>query len=198
MPPKLSKVESENIALASRAKTLLQSRYGLWVIGLISFVESALLVPIVTDPFMVAYILFNKSRALAGVAMTVVTSVAGGVMAYVTAVFFTELILGYLEPETVAYFWELTAKLESGTFLLAFMGAVTPIPFTLVALAAGTIKGGLVMFIIGALVGRILRYGLVGYLTYRFGESALALARKHIILLSILIFAAVLSWLLTL
>lgn len=174
-----------------KAGTLIRSRYGLWFLGLLSFVESTLLVPLVTDPFMVAYIIVRKTRAVAAVLVTTLASVLGGFVAYITAAFFIDLVMSYLSPETVVYFQEMVKNYQHETFVLAFLGAVTPIPFTVTALAAGTIKGSLLLFMAGALVGRFLRYGLGGYLAYRFGDRAVVLGRKHLVLISVLTVVAV-------
>jgi membrane protein YqaA with SNARE-associated domain len=181
----LSKFNQNIEAVTKKASGLIDSRFGLWFLGLLSFVESALLIPIITDPFMAAYIMVHKTRVMAAVLVTTVTSVFGGFIAYITAAFMIDLVLNSLSPETTLAFYELIENYRNDTFILAFLGAVTPIPFTMTALVAGTIKGNLVLFLMGALVGRLLRYGIVGYLTYRFGEQTLSLARKNIGLTSI-------------
>lgn len=159
---------------------LLRSKFGLWIIGLISFIESALLVPIITEPFMVAYILVNRSRALAAVVCTTVTSVAGGVASYYMAFFFSNLVLGYLSPATLEHFSALAEQVRSETFVLTILGAVTPIPYTLVGLATGFVKAELWIFIVASFLGRGFRYALVGYLTYRFGEQAMQYITQHL------------------
>ncbi len=170
----------------NKASDLIKSRYGLWFLGILSFAESALLVPIITDPFMVAYILVHRTRAIATVAVTILTSVLGGFIAYITAAFFIDLIMPLLSLEAVTVFQDMIQRFHNDTFLLAFLGAVTPLPFTLAALAAGTIKGNILFFLLGSLAGRTLRYGIVGYLTYHLGDHAVGLIRKNIVIISIL------------
>lgn len=172
--------------ITEKASNLIKSRYGLWFLGLLSFVESSLLIPLITDPFMVAYIIVHKTRAVAAVLVTTLSSIFGGFIAYITAAFFIDLIMGYLSPETVLYFNDMVKNFQHETFALAFLGAVTPIPFTMAALVAGTIQGSLLLFIAGALAGRFLRYGIVGYLAYQFGDRAVLLARQNMGLISIL------------
>lgn len=159
---------------------LLQSRAGLWIIGLISFIESALVVPIITDPFMVAYILANRTKAFWAVIVTTVTSVVGGLVAYFMAFFFSDLVLGYFSPATLEHFSVLAEQARAETFMLSILGAITPIPYTLVGLAVGFVKGNLMMFIIASILGRGLRYAVVGYLTYKFGVHAMGHIRRHL------------------
>jgi len=159
---------------------LLQSRAGLWVIGTISFVESALVVPIITDPFMVVYILANRTKAFWAVIITTATSVAGGVASYFMAFFFSDLVLSYFSPTTLEYFVTLAEEAQAETFAITLLGAITPIPYTLVGLAVGFVKGNIILFIIASVVGRGLRYAVVGYLTYRFGTHAMEHIRRHL------------------
>lgn len=173
-------------AAVKKAGQLLRSRFGIWALGILSFGESALLLPIVTDPFMVAYIVANRARAFQAFVVTTATSVLGGVFAFLTAAFFMELIARYFSEKTAQAFHDVTALFSEGTFMLAFLGALTPIPYTLTAIVAGALEGSLVMFIVGSIIGRVLRYGIFAYLTYRFGEASLELARKNILLMSLL------------
>lgn len=161
-------------------RDLLTHRYSLSILGLISFVESALPVPIITDSFMVAYIIAHRSKVVLGVLVTTVTSVAGGVAAYLIARFFSEGILNLLSPETAAEFARLASTYADSVSLLGFLGAITPVPFTLAAVVAGILHGNIIAFIVGAFIGRIIRYGITGYLTYAFGQAALAIAERNI------------------
>jgi len=191
----LSKFNQNVEAMTRKASGLIDSRFGLWFLGLLSFVESALVIPIVTDPFMVAYIMVHRTRTMVAVLVTTLSSVFGGFVAYVTAAFMIDL-MQKLSPETIAAFNQMIENYRDDTFILGLLGALTPIPFTITALVAGTIKGNLIFFLLGAFVGRLLRYGIVGYLTYRFGERVLGLARKNILLSSIvmIILIAIYIW----
>lgn len=165
----------------------LRKPYGLWGLGAISFVESALVVPIITDPFLVAYILANKDKAVRGVLVTLITSLAGGLFAYFSAVgFFDVVIAPHLNPSTIAEIDAFSTQFVDGAFLLTLTGAVTPVPYTLVAIAAGLVQANIAVFILATILGRGLRYITVGWLTYRFGERAMAIARKRIIAATIL------------
>jgi membrane protein YqaA with SNARE-associated domain len=158
----------------------LRQQYSLWILGLISFAESALPVPIITDPFMVAYIMAHRSRATLAVIVTTLSSVAGGLAAYLAAAFFSDTVLKLLSDSMVEEFNSLVTNYSDSASLLGFLGALTPIPFTTASVVAGVLHGNIFLFIIGAAVGRLIRYGITGYLTYRFGVSALALAKQNI------------------
>ena len=190
MNPKLT-IETQVEEAAVQAGGLLRSRFGLWAIAGISFIESALLVPVVTDPFMAAYILANKGSAVKGVAVTLAASVVGGLFAYALAFLFYEYIVAeYLSGSVGAQFYEITEEFKHGVFWVTLAGAVTPVPYTLVALGAGFMKANILLFLLATIIGRGGRYILVGYLTHRYGEQALAIARRHMLLASAVLFMA--------
>jgi membrane protein YqaA with SNARE-associated domain len=187
----LTKFDYHVKLMTLKAGDLIKSRYGLWFLGLLSFVESSLLIPLITDPFMVAYILVHRTRTKAAIIVTTLSSIAGGFVAYITAAFFIDLVMNFLSSDSVAYFNSMISDYQNETFVLAFLGAITPVPFTLAALAAGAIKGNLVLFILGAFIGRVIRYTVVGYLAYRFGNQAMVIAKKNIRIISIITVIAI-------
>ena len=177
--------QKEVNGIVKKSGQLLRSKYGLWVLAAITFVDSALAFPGPVDPFLAAYIMANRQRAILAVVITVLASLIGGVMLYLFAAFFTEQLLAFFSPESFAVFNEMVQAFDQGTFMLTFLGAFTPIPYGFVAIAAGALKGSLLMFIAGSIAGRTLRFGIVGYLTYYFGEKALILAKNNLKLASI-------------
>jgi membrane protein YqaA with SNARE-associated domain len=168
----------QEVAL-SRGETLLRSRYGLYGLGLISYAESVLPIPILTDPFLVIYILANRKKTILAVAVSVFTSVLGGVTAYYIGYLFSDTFLPLLSGDTLAQFNILAARVQNETFILTLLGALTPVPYTGVAVAAGFVHGNLMAFITASLVARVLRYGLVGYLTYYFGAQCMTILKTH-------------------
>lgn len=182
-------IETQVEEAAEKAGGILRSRYGLWALGAVSFFESALPVPLLTDPFLAAYILADRRRVMAGMLVTLVTSVIGGVFAYVIAFSFYEY---FLEQYVLSHFGEqffaIAEEFKSGTFVITILGAVTPVPYTIVAMAAGFMKGNLFMFILASFLGRGFRYGIVAWLTYHYGQRALEIARRQLLLATIVCF----------
>jgi membrane protein YqaA with SNARE-associated domain len=174
-----------------RAQKILQSKFGLWLIALISFVESALPLPLITDPFLIAGVLLDRSRAFLIVFITIVSSVVGGLFAYISAILFLEVLMQFMTPAMVTEFDSLVNDTQTNTFIITILGAITPIPYTLVAWVIAALKGNVVMFIIASIIGRTLRYAVVGYSVYRFGPTASRYARRYIGLISIVIFVMV-------
>ncbi len=171
----------------SKAKDIMQSRSGLSILGSISFFESAFPLPILTDPFLVAAVLLDRLRVLRLILITTVTSVLGGVCAYFAAVWFLTDLLNMVSPELVHEFQKISEQNGAGTFIITLIGAVTPVPYTVVAWTVAVTEGSLWAFIGASFLGRGFRYCVVGYTTYRFGPAAVSYARKYIGLASILL-----------
>lgn len=175
--------------------SLLSTKYNLSILGVISFAESALPIPIITDPFMVAYIMIERGKVVRGVLVTTITSVFGGLAAFLVAAFGSDLFLRLAPAGTVAQFNSLVTTYADSASLLGFLGALTPIPFTLAAVVAGTLQANVLLFIIGAFIGRLIRYSITGYLAHRFGTVALAIAKRNALGISVIAVIAALLYL---
>lgn len=162
-----------------KAQRMLQSKGGVWFIAFISFIESALPVPILTDPFLVAGILLNRTKTVQITLLTIIFSVLGGVVAYFSALLFLETMLTILPSSVEVQFEEMVSDTNVNTFVLTLIGAVTPVPYTLAAWAVAVLQGSLLVFIIGSIIGRAFRYSIIAYCVYRFGPSAMVYARKY-------------------
>jgi membrane protein YqaA with SNARE-associated domain len=184
-----SKVEKVLVGPSvGRAQKILQSKLGLWLIAIISFLESALPVPLITDPFLIAGVLLNRKKTVLIVFITITASVIGGMFAYVLALLFLEVLMQFMTTNMVSEFDSLVNGAHTNTFVITILGAITPIPYTLVAWLIAALQGSVVMFLLASIVGRTLRYAVVGYSVYRFGPAASQYARRYIGLISIAIF----------
>ncbi len=172
----------------TKAKEVLRARSGVRVLTLISFVEATLPLPLLTDPFLAAAILVDKKNAFKLILATTISSVLGGLCAYFIALFFFETLSSLMTPGTMAQFNNLVDSSSSSTFVLTMIGAVTPIPYTIVAWVVAVLKGNIFAFLIASFLGRGLRYVIVGYCVYNFGHLAVSYAKRYIGLTSILVF----------
>jgi membrane protein YqaA with SNARE-associated domain len=181
----------------SKAQEIMASRKGLWLIAVISFIESATPIPVVTDPFMMAAILLDRANYLRTIFITTVASVLGGIAAYFTAYFFIDVLLNLFSPTVSFELARFTTNTEHSTFVLTLIGAFTPVPYTFTAWAIGLMQGSLIPFIAASIIGRGGRYIIGGWLTYRFGTQAVARARRSIGITSVIliILAAGYFWL---
>ena len=184
------KYNKEVKGLVQKTRDLLRSKYGLWFLGAFAFADSALGLPVTMDPFLVAYMVANRKKAWWGCGAVVAGSVLGGIVAYVLADFFTNQLLSILSPHVTQGFNHMVREANRGALVYSFIGALTA-PYTLVAVVAGVLKINFYVFIIGSIVGRTLRYGIVAYFVYFYGERALAMAKKNILRVSLAVIVLV-------
>ena len=169
-----------NTRTVSRAQSLMGSRSGLWLIGLISFIESSLPLPIITDPFMVAGILANRSKASLVVLVTLLSSIAGGVAAFIMARYFFAWLEVIMTSGMLEQFQGLIHMNSSNALVVTLVGSVTPIPYTVTAWVVAVGEGSIMLFIVASFFGRGFRYAIVGLCTYWFGPKALTYARRSL------------------
>jgi membrane protein YqaA with SNARE-associated domain len=175
--------EVEEVLEAStveKASEVVRARSGMAIVALVSFFESALPIPLLTDPFIIAAILLDRARTVQYVLVTTVTSALGGVAAYYMAYFFIDALLGLMPLAIVEEFQAMLNGTEISTMMLTLIGAVTPVPYTASAWAVAVLHGSILVFIIGSLLGRGFRYAIVGYCAYQFGPLAVSYAKRYI------------------
>lgn len=178
--------EIVHTSTVERAQAVMQRHSGVGLLSVISFFESALPVPILTDLFLVGAILVNRVNAKRIVIATTVASVVGGVCTYLLALYFFDFILEWFSEETIADFHNLIAANDSNTFILTLVGALTPVPYTAVVWMVAVLKGSFTAFIAASVLGRGMRYAIVGYCTYRFGPAAVSYAKRYIGIVSLI------------
>ena len=191
------KYDKEMNSIVKKAGALLRSKYGLWFLGIFTFADSALGLPFAMDPFMAAYMVANRSKALWGYVVTVAASVLGGVVMYFFAKYFIDQILALFSPQMTRGFHHLSASVDEGSFVFAFFSSFSPLPYTLVALVAGALRVNLFFFIMGSILGRAVRFGVVAYFVYFFGERAIEIAKRNILLLSAVVIVLALLYILS-
>ncbi len=183
MPPE--HVEAHIDKVGEHGAKWLRSKYASWFLAVIAFAESVF-APILIDPFLVAMILAKREKWIQYSVIAIIASIAGGIVAYILGSFFFDVVGNWLVDtfNVRSQFESIAANLASNGFVFVLIGAVTPIPYKLVALASGFVHVDLITFVVASVFGRILRLGLVGYAAYAAGPHALPLFRKHFLKLA--------------
>ncbi len=169
----------------------MQSRTGYTFLAAISFFEAALPLPIITDPFLMAAILVDRRKVVRLTILTLLSSVLGGIAAFFTAFLFHDVLWSWTTPELQQTLQDFLTNNKNNTFILTLLGAITPVPYTISAWAIALMEGSLLVFILGSIVGRGVRYGIVAWCTYKFGPLAVSYAKRYVGLTSLLVFILV-------
>ncbi len=142
----------------------------LWILALVSFVESSVF-PIPPDVLMIPMILAAPSRAFVIAGVALVSSVLGGMFGY---------YIGWGLFETVgrpvlefygkdAYFEEFSERYNAWGAWAVLVAGVTPFPYKVITILSGATGLNFVVFMIASIIARGLRFFIVAWLLWKFG-----------------------------
>ncbi len=155
--------------------------YATWLLGFVSFVESSVF-PIPPDAMLIPMGLAQPKRAFFFATVCTVTSVAGGVLGYVIGALLYDsvgvwLIQLYGYGQKAEAFRE--AYRQYGAWIILLKG-LTPIPYKIVTITSGLAAYPIVPFILLSIVARGMRFYLVAFLIYWFGDRARAIIEERL------------------
>ena len=153
-------------------------------LGLVSFIESSFF-PIPPDVMIVPMVIAKKKEFIKIFLIASIFSVLGGILGYLIGYLFFDLAMYVIE----LYNYEdkvenLKSNMSKGSGFLAwlsilFLAGFTPLPYKAFTISSGLIAFNLPVFIIVSLVSRSLRFFIVAFLSYRFGELFTEYMNKH-------------------
>ena len=145
-------------------------------LAIISFAESSFF-PIPPDIMIVPMVIAKKNDYLKIFLIATFSSAAGGLLGYLIGSVFLDFAMSVIE----FYGYEdkvLTLKnnLSSGNNFIFFLGILflagfTPLPFKVFTITSGIIGFNILIFFIVCLVSRGLRFFVVSYLSFKFGDT---------------------------
>ena len=153
-------------------------------LGVVSFVESSFF-PIPPDVMIVPMIIAKRKNYLKIFLISSIFSVLGGIFGYMLGAIFSDIAMNVVEfygYEKKIY--SLKISLSQGEGLLTwlsvlFLAGFTPLPYKAFTIASGLIGFNLLIFIIVSLISRSLRFFLISYLSYRYGNLFTEFIDKH-------------------
>lgn len=157
-----------------------ESKRAQFWLGIWSFAEASIF-PIPADVMLIGMLMAGAKRWRYLIALTTATSVAGALFGYLIGfgffdVFGDAIISFYaLEQE----FLSVQGYFQASAFWAILVSAFTPIPFKIFTISAGLFHVHLIPFILGSIIGRSLRYILVGWAAHTFGERIFKLIMRY-------------------
>jgi len=145
-------------------------------LALVSFAESSFF-PIPPDIMIVPMVIAKKNDYLKIFLIATFSSAVGGLLGFFIGSFFLDLAMGVIEfygyEEKVI---NLKDNLSSGNNFILFLGTLflagfTPLPFKVFTITSGIIGFNIFIFFIVCLVSRGLRFFVVSYLSFKFGDT---------------------------
>lgn len=159
-----------------------------WWLAIISLSESSFF-PIPVDPFLMAVLVVDRKRWLFYSLFVSGFSVLGGVLGYLIGFLFFEFI-----GVALVNFYHLQDELQTVSGLFAenvfwstFVAAFTPIPYKIITISAGLFKVDFITFLVASIIGRSLRYLIVGFSMKVFGRQIAKIVFKYFNIISMVI-----------
>tara|TARA_B100001778_G_scaffold198585_1_gene163865 strand:+ start:43 stop:648 length:606 start_codon:yes stop_codon:yes gene_type:complete len=153
-------------------------------LGIVSFTESSFF-PIPPDVMIIPMVIAKKKEYFKIFLIASIFSVLGGIFGYLLGYLFYDLAIHVIE----FYGYEnkidnLKTSLSDGSGFFAwlsilFLAGFTPLPYKAFTIASGIVGFSLPVFIVVSLISRSLRFFIVAYLSYKFGDLFTEFMEKH-------------------
>jgi membrane protein YqaA with SNARE-associated domain len=153
-------------------------------LGIVSFTESSFF-PIPPDVMIIPMVIAKKKEYFKIFLIASIFSVLGGIFGYLLGYLFYDLAIHVIE----FYGYEnkvenLKTSLSQGSGFFAwlsilFLAGFTPLPYKAFTIASGVVGFSLPVFIVVSLISRSLRFFIVAYLSYKFGDLFTKFMEKH-------------------
>ena len=155
-----------------------------YYLGLVSFIESSFF-PIPPDIMIIPMVISKKTDFIKIFLIATIFSVLGGILGYFIGSLFFDLatqIISFYNYEQK--FIEVKNDLLKNEGFYAWIGILflagfTPLPYKVFTISSGLIGFNIFIFIIISFISRGLRFYLVSYLSYKFGDIFTNFMEKH-------------------
>ena len=151
-------------------------KYAKQLLAFEAFIESSFF-PIPPDVMIIPMVVAKKNEFIRIALIATIFSVLGALFGYfIGYVFFNEVglkifeLYGYEDPNFLKEKFSTKGGFVSWLGIL-FTAGFTPLPFKLLTISSGFIHFNIVSFIIICIVTRGLRFFLIAFLTYKYGEK---------------------------
>ena len=161
--------------LYQKSLSLASHKSSKFFLAIISFAESSFF-PIPPDIMIIPMVIAKKTDYIKIFLVATIFSALGGLLGYFIGTYFLEIAMKVLE----FYGYEnqvinLKTSLSEGTGLYIwlatlFLAGFTPLPFKVFTMTSGIIGLNLLIFFLICLLARGLRFFIVAYLSFKFGN----------------------------
>ena len=155
-----------------------------YYLAIVSFIESSFF-PIPPDVMVIPMVISKKNDFLKIFLITTIFSVLGGILGYFIGAFFFDIgmqvmtFYGY-EDKLINLKNNLISSEGFYAWLgILFLAGFTPLPYKVFTIASGLIGFNILIFILISLISRGLRFFIVSYLSYKFGNLFTKFIEQH-------------------
>ena len=155
-----------------------------YYLAIVSFIESSFF-PIPPDVMVIPMVISKKNDFIKIFLITTIFSVMGGMLGYLIGAFFFDFgsqIMSFYGYENKLSNIKENLVNSDGFYAwlgILFLAGFTPLPYKVFTIASGLISFNFFIFIFISLVSRGLRFFIVSYLSYKFGNLFTEFMEKH-------------------
>jgi len=150
-------------------------KYAKPILAIEAFIESSFF-PIPPDVMIIPMVISKKNEFVKIALIATIFSVLGALFGYYIGYSLNEIAIKIFEIYGYEYSDSFKEKFIAGGGFFAWLGILvtagfTPLPFKLLTISSGIIHFNLISFVFICILTRGLRFFLVAYLTYKFGQK---------------------------
>ncbi len=162
-------------SLYKKCLDLARHKSSKYYLAVVSFIESSFF-PIPPDVMVIPMVISKKNDFIKIFLITTIFSVMGGMLGYLIGAFFFEFgahimnFYGYEDKLTNIKDNLINSEGFYAWLGILFLAGFTPLPYKVFTIASGLIGFNFLIFIFISLISRGLRFFIVSYLSYKFGD----------------------------
>ena len=155
-----------------------------YYLAAVSFIESSFF-PIPPDVMVIPMVISKKNDFFKVFLIATIFSVLGGILGYLIGAFFFDVgmqVMTFYDYENKLISLKDNLINSDGFYAwlsILFLAGFTPLPYKVFTIASGLIGFNILIFIIVSLISRGLRFFIVSYLSYKFGDLFTQFMDKH-------------------
>ncbi len=155
-----------------------------YYLAFISFVESSFF-PIPPDVMIIPMVISKKNDFIKIFLIATIFSVLGGILGYLIGALFIDIgiqIMSLYNYEDKLINLKNNLLKSDGFYAwlgILFLAGFTPLPYKVFTIASGIIGFNILIFILISMISRGLRFFIVSYLSYKFGDLFSQFMDKH-------------------
>ena len=167
--------------LLKKSSKFTKSRLAYPFIFVLCFLES-IVFPFPQEVFMIPMMASDRDRIFKIAWFALLGSLLGAIAAYFIGMYLFESIGMYILNLYGLYetFTNFSNQVSEYGFLYVFVGGFTPVPFKIVTLSSGFIGINFLIFIAASIISRSIRFFLIGYIIWKFGEDIMKSFEKRL------------------
>ena len=171
-------------SLYNKCLNLAAHKSSKYYLAFVSFIESSFF-PIPPDVMVIPMVISKRNDFIKIFLIATIFSVLGGILGYFIGAFFFDLgmnIMSFYGYEDKLNNLKNNLIYSEGFYAwlgILFLAGFTPLPYKVFTIASGLIGFNILIFIIISLVSRGLRFFIVSYLSFKFGNLFTQFMEKH-------------------